>query len=172
MCPPGQLGEIVVRGPGQMEGYYGVSQDCNERVLRGGWYHTGDIGRLDEDGFLHIQGRRDDMIISGGENIYPSEILDILLNLEGIQEAAVYGVPDPDWGERVKASVVLLPECQLTEQDILHYCRARMPHYKAPKEVELLPELPKNSIGKVLIPALKEAAHVQVEPPARRVDIS
>lgn len=155
-CPPGQTGEIVARGPGQMLGYYRADPELNASVLRDGWYHTGDVGWLDEDGFLYVSGRKDDMIISGGENIYPKEIVDVIMELTGdVAEAAVYGMPDDEWGERVKASVVLLPGSALTPERLRAYCLASMPRYKVPKEIEFLPELPKNSTGKVMIQELK-----------------
>ena len=157
LCAPGETGEIVARGPGQMVGYYKADPELNARALRDGWYHTGDIGRLDEEGYLYVSGRKDDMIISGGENIYPKEIMDVIMALTGdVAEAAVYGVPDDDWGERVKASVVLLPGSTLTTEKLREYCKSYMPRYKVPKEIEFLEELPKNSTGKVLIQALKD----------------
>lgn len=156
LCSPGEPGEIVVRGPGQMQGYLTNDPTLNEQVLVNGWYHTRDIGWLDTDGFLYLQGRKDDMIISGGENIYPMEVTNVIMQLiDDVAEAVVYGIPDPEWGERLKASVVLLPGSHLTAEEIKTYCLEHMPHYKAPKEVELLPELPKNSTGKVLIRELK-----------------
>lgn len=155
-CSPGEPGEIVVRGPGQMHGYITDDKALNDDVLKGGWYHTRDVGWLDEDGFLYVRGRRDDMIISGGENIYPMEVVNVIMQLtEDVAEAAVYGVPDEVWGEHVKASVVLLPGSRLTVDELKAYCLANMPHYKAPKEIEFLPELPKNSTGKVLLQALR-----------------
>lgn len=156
-CAPGEAGEILARGPGQMIGYYKTDPGLNARILKDGWYHTGDIGWLDEEGYLYVSGRKDDMIISGGENIYPKEIMDVIMELTAdVAEAAVYGVPDEEWGERVKASVVLLPGSALTPDKLREYCQGCMPRYKVPKEIEFLEELPKNSTGKVMIQALKD----------------
>lgn len=156
-CSTGETGEIVVQGPGQMLGYYRADPGVNEKALRDGWYHTGDMGCLDEDGYLYVSGRKDDMIISGGENIYPNEVMDVIMELtDDVAEAAVYGVPDEVWGERIKASVVLLPGSALTPEKLRAYCVANMPRYKVPKEIEFLPELPKNPTGKVLIQKLKD----------------
>ena len=106
---------------------------------------------------MNICGRADDMIISGGENIYPAEITNVLMQLhDDISELAVYGVPDETWGERVKASIVLMPGSKLTADDIKKYCRARMAAFRVPKEIEFLPELPKTATGKVCIPELKK----------------
>ena len=156
VCPPGEEGEIVVRGPGQMKGYFTDDPTLNQQVLVDGWYHTRDIGWLDQDGFLYLRGRKDDLIISGGENIYPMEVTNVIMQLtDDVAEAVVYGIPDEKWGERIKASVVLLPGSRLTGEEIKTYCLEHMPHYKAPKEVEILPELPRNSTGKVMLCALR-----------------
>ena len=157
--PPGVTGEIVAKGAGQMCSYYNADPEANLRALRDGWYHTGDVGYLDEKGFLFVQGRKDDMIISGGENIYPKEVADAIAMLgEDVAEVAVYGVPDDKWGELVKASVVRKPGSTLTVEQLREYCLANIPRYKVPKEFEFLPELPKNGTGKVLIPLLREAS--------------
>lgn len=157
LCDTKEEGEIVVRGPGQMKGYFTDDPTLNQRVLVDGWYHTGDVGWLDEDGFLYLRGRKDDMIISGGENIYPMEVTNVIMQLtDDVAEAVVYGIPDEEWGERIKASVVLLDGSRMTAEEIKNYCLEHMPHYKAPKEVEILSELPRNSTGKVLIGELKK----------------
>lgn len=156
---PGECGEILIKGPGQMQGYFRAAAGLNEEALRDGWYHSKDVGYLDEAGYLYLCGRKDDLIISGGENIYPKEIVDVLMRLaDDIAEAAVYGVPDPVWGERVEASVVLLPGSRLTEQELKAFCRANMPHYKVPKRFSILGELCKNETGKVLISELRRRA--------------
>ena len=154
-CSAREVGEICVKGPGRMKEYLG-RPDLTEARFTDGWYHTGDMGYLDWDGYLTVSGRADDLIISGGENIYPSEIVNTIMQLnDDISEVAVYGVPDETWGEHVKASVVLVPGSVMTAQEIWEYCRAHMPHYRVPKEIELLEELPKNSSGKVMIRELK-----------------
>lgn len=113
------------------------------------------MGYLDEDGYLYLRGRKDSLIISGGENIYPEEVIDVLLKMPEIAEAAVYGMPDPKWGEHVKASIVCKPGRSLTVEQVQTFCRANMPSFRIPREVEFLPELSKNATGKVLIQALK-----------------
>lgn len=120
------------------------------------------MGYLDKDGFLTLCGRQDDLIISGGENIYPGEVCNVIMRLcDDIAEVAVYGVPDETWGEHVKASVVLMPGSQLTPEALKQYCRANMPSFRAPKEIEFLSELPKNATGKVLISELKNRSKQQ-----------
>ena len=154
-CGCGEIGEILVQGPGHMLCYY-ERPELTKEVFSDGWYHTHDMGYLSEDGYLTISGRADDMIISGGENISPSEITNVIMQLtDDVRECAVYGVPDETWGERVKASVVLVSGSTLTGDDIRAYCRANMPSFRVPKEIEIIDELPKNPSGKVLISALK-----------------
>ena len=153
-CPTGVIGEILVKGPGRMKCYLN-QPELTENVFRGGWYHTHDMGFIDEYGYLHISGRSDDMIISGGENIHPAEITNVIMSMPGVSEAAVYGLPDETWGERVKASVVLYPDSKLTPEEIRTYCKQKIAGFKVPKEVEILPELPKTPSGKVILLELK-----------------
>ena len=115
-----------------------------------GWFRTGDIGAFSKDGFLRITDRKKDMIISGGSNIYPREIEEIISQHPTVFEVAVIGVPDDTWGEAVKALVVTRPEMQTTESEIMEYCKGRLAAYKKPKSVEFLSELPKNAYGKIL----------------------
>lgn len=150
LCPPRQTGEILVRGAAVLRRYENDPEQ-SARVLTDGWYHTRDLGYLDEDGYLYVCGRKDDLIISGGENIYPQEIVDILLNVEDIMETAVYGVPDELWGERVWASVVLRPGSTLTERELMCYCRKNLANYKVPKGFTSCQSLPKNTTGKILV---------------------
>ena len=154
LCDAGEEGEICVRGQGMMLGYYQLPEKTAD-VIRDGWYFTHDVGYLDEDSYLYLRGRKDSLIISGGENIYPEEVIDVLLKMPEIAEAAVYGMPDPKWGEHVKASIVCKPGRSLTVEQVQTFCRANMPSFRMPREVEFLPELPKNATGKVLIQALK-----------------
>lgn len=155
-CPTGKSGEIYVKGPGMMKEYF-KNPDLTAAAINDGWYRTKDVGFIDEYGYLNLCGRADDLIISGGENIYPGEISNVIMQLcEDIAEVAVYGVPDEIWGEHVKASVVLMPGSKLTEQELKCYCRKNMPSFRVPKEIEFLPELPKSATGKVLINALKK----------------
>jgi fatty-acyl-CoA synthase len=147
--PRGETGEIICRGPNVMKGYYKDPEGTAE-ALKGGWLHTGDIGRMDEEGFLYIVDRKKDMIISGGENIYPREIEEVLYSHPKIREAAVVGAPDPLWGEAVKAFVVLKTGESMAEEEVIEYCKAHLASYKKPKRVEFILSLPRNPSGKVL----------------------
>jgi fatty-acyl-CoA synthase len=153
--PSGEIGEIVGRGPQLMRGYWN-RPEANAEALRGGWMHTGDAGRIDEDGYLFIQDRVKDMIVSGGENIYPREIEDALYAHPAVAEAAVIGVPDEQWGEAVKAIVVLKPDAQATAGELVEFCRDRLAGYKRPRSVDFIDALPRNPSGKVLKRELRE----------------
>jgi len=153
--PAGEMGEIVVRGDLVMQGYWN-KPEATADALRGGWLHTGDIGYLDEDGYLYITDRKKDMIISGGSNIYPREIEEVICRHPGVFEVAVIGVPDARWGEATRALVVAREGHRLTEADIVEHCRRHLASYKKPQSVEFLPALPKNAYGKVLKRELRE----------------
>jgi acyl-CoA synthetase (AMP-forming)/AMP-acid ligase II len=155
--PQGEVGEILARGPNIMVGYYKDPQATAE-ALKGGWLHTGDMGRVDEDGFLYIVDRKKDMIISGGENIFPREIEEVLYRHPKILEAAVIGLPDPVWGERVHAVVALKPGESMTEQEVIDFCKAHIASYKKPKSVEFVERLPRSPAGKVLKRILRDRA--------------
>ena len=158
-CAANEPGEILVKGPGQMKGYLN-RPDLDSEVFVDGWYRTKDVGFIDSYGYLNLCGRADDLIISGGENIYPGEVINIIMQLvDDVAEAAVYGVEDEVWGEHVKASVVRMPNSTITESEIIAYCRANMPTFRAPKEVEFLEELPKNATGKIAISELKKRSN-------------
>ncbi len=126
--------------------------------MKGGWLHTGDLASMDEDGYMYLSGRKKDMIIRGGENIYPVEIEAFLHKHPEVEEAAVIGVPDEYWGEIVKAVLVLKKGAQATEEEIIEYCRDRVASYKKPTVVEFRDSLPKNSMQKVLKMVLREEA--------------
>lgn len=147
-CAPGETGEIVVTGPGMMKDYYKMPDETKE-VMVDGWYHTRDMGYLDENGYLYISGRKSDMIISGGENIFPLEVENVLRMREDIAEVCVLGVPDDYWGESVQAVVVLRPGSKLTPEEIRTFCRGKIAGYKIPKKVYIWEELPKNTTGKI-----------------------
>jgi long-chain acyl-CoA synthetase len=146
VVPDGVEGEVCIRGPNVMQGYYN-RPDANAETLRHGWLHTGDIGFRDQDGFFFLVDRKKDMIIRGGENIYPREIEDVLLEHPGVTEAAVIGRPDDVRGEEVHALVVLSPGTALAELE--PHCRARLAPFKVPTGWEAVPELPKTATGKI-----------------------
>jgi len=151
----GSVGEICARSPFLMQGYWEKPKETAE-ALKGGWLHTGDMGFLDEDGFLYVVDRKKDMIISGGENIYPREVEEVLYSHPAVLEAAVIGVPDDKWVEAVKAIVVLRKGSQASEAEIIAHCKAHLASYKKPKIVEFRTHLPKSPAGKVLKRELRE----------------
>jgi len=147
--PDGELGEIVLRGENVLKGYY-KNDLANETAFRNGWFHTGDIGYRDADGFYFIVDRKSDMIIRGGENIYPREIDEVLYQHADIAAAAVIGVPDDLYGEEVAAVVVLKPGANTSEQEVIDYCKARLADFKCPKTVRFVEDIPKGPTGKLL----------------------
>jgi len=154
---PGELGEVVTRGDHVMRGYWnaGVRQDLSKSVVDG-WLHTGDLGRLDDTGHLWLVGRKGDMIISGGYNIYPREVEEVVAEVPGVHEVAVVGVADPDWGQRVVALYTAHAGAEVTDEQILAHCRARMASYKKPKQVRRVDVFPVNSTGKIAKTVLRE----------------
>ena len=151
----GDIGEVLVRGPQVMKGYWGLPE-ATERTLAGGWLHTGDAGRLDADGYLYIEDRIKDMIVSGGENIYPREVENALFDHPAIADAAVIGIPDEQWGETVKAVVVLRGGHEVDEVGLIEFCRIRLAGFKCPRSIDVVTELPRNPSGKVLKKELRE----------------
>ena len=144
----GERGEIVVRGDLVMKGYY-KNPEATEEASLFGWHHTGDIGRIDKDGLLYIVDRKKDMIISGGFNVYPSEVEQVIWSHPAVQDCAVIGVPDEKWGEAVKAIIELKPGATLETDEIITLCKARLGSVKAPKSVEIWDVLPRSPVGKV-----------------------
>ena len=138
-----------------MEGYWQRPKETAETMLPGGWLRTGDVGRMDEGGYVWIEDRKKDMILVSGFNVYPNEIENVVVELDGILEAAAIGVPDERSGEAVKIFAVRKDD-SLTEQDILDYCRDNLTGYKRPKHVEFRDELPKTNVGKILRRALRD----------------
>ena len=151
----GEEGEVVFRGPQMCHGYYNMP-DETAQTLRNGWFHTGDIGKMDEDGYLYIVDRKKDMIIAGGFNIFPREIDEVLYEHPKVLEACTVGVPDTYRGETVKAFVVTKPGHTLTAEELDAFCRERLTPYKVPKKYEFMDELPKSAIGKVLRRKLRD----------------
>jgi long-chain acyl-CoA synthetase len=153
--PPGESGELIVKGPQVMKGYWKKPEETS-RVLRDGWLYTGDIATMDKDGYFYIVGRKKDLIIAGGYNIYPAEVEEVLYEHPAVAEVCVFGVPDSYRGETVKAVIVLKePEC-IKEEEIIEWCRKRMAAYKVPRMIEFRKELPKTAVGKILRRALVE----------------
>lgn len=153
--PVGQQGEIVARGPNVMKGYFNQPEET-AKVLRDGWLYTGDLARSDEDGCLYIVGRKKDIIISGGENVSAREVEDVLVSHPAILKAAVFGLPDPKWIEKVTAAVVLREGHELTEEELLIYLKERMSGYKIPKRIIFTSQLPESATGKVQKELLKK----------------
>ncbi|MDR3553153.1 MAG: long-chain fatty acid--CoA ligase [Syntrophobacteraceae bacterium] len=147
--PPGEQGEILVRGPNVMKGYWGKPEET-EKAIRNGWLHTGDIGKMDEEGYFFITDRLKDMINAAGFNVYPNEVEQVLYQHPAVQEAAVYGMADPVRGETVHASIVLKDGMQVGEEGLIEFCRANMSAYKVPRKIILTRELPKSPTGKIL----------------------
>jgi acyl-CoA synthetase (AMP-forming)/AMP-acid ligase II len=153
--PTGAPGEIVARGPQLMRGYWN-RPDESAQSLRGGWLHTGDVGCLDDEGYLYVQDRLKDMIVSGGENVYPRAVEDVLFQHPGVADAAVIGVPDERWGEAVKAVVVLRAGMSVTEEELVGFCRGKLGGFERPRSVDFVDALPRNPSGKVLKRVLRE----------------
>jgi long-chain acyl-CoA synthetase len=152
----GQAGELVARGANIMRGYWNNSEETGE-AFRDGFFRTGDIGRQDMAGYFYILDRLKDMIVSGGENVYSGEVEAVIYEHPAVREVAVFGVPDPQWGERVMACVVLKADATLTADDLIAFCRRSLATYKLPRRVEFSEtDLPKSSSGKVLKKTLRE----------------
>jgi len=153
--PVGEVGEIVYRGPTMMKEYY-RDQRATAAAVRDGWFHSGDLVRMDDEGFVYVVDRKKDMVISGGENVYLAEVEEVLYRHEKVLEAAVIGIPDERWGERVHAVVVPRPGAVLTAQEIMEWCSAHLAGYKKPRSVAFVEALPRNASGKVLKNTLRE----------------
>jgi acyl-CoA synthetase (AMP-forming)/AMP-acid ligase II len=156
VLPAGAVGEVTCRS-GQVSAGYWKLPEATAESLRDRWFHTGDVGRIDADGYLYICDRIKDMIVSGGENIYPAEVESVLSAHPAVQDAAVIGVPDQRWGESPKAIVVLKANASASSESLIEFVRARLAHYKAPKSVEFVASLPRNASGKVLKRELRKA---------------
>lgn len=157
--PVGEVGELIVKGPNVMKGYYKMPEET-AATIRDGWLYTGDLARQDEDGYFYIVDRKKDLIIVGGFNVYPREVEEVLFAHPAISEAAVIGVPDPDFGEEVQAFVVLKEDAQVTEEQLKQFCSQKLAKYKVPAVIEFLDELPKNTTGKILRRSLKNQVKI------------
>jgi long-chain acyl-CoA synthetase len=146
---PGEVGEIIAQSDSIMTGYWKKPKETAETIV-GGWLHTGDLAYYDEKGFIYIVDRKKDMIVSGGENVYSREVEDVLYKHPAVAEAAVIGVPDPKWVERVHAVIALKAGARATEKDLIAFCKEHIASYKTPKSVEFVDSLPKNPQGKIL----------------------
>jgi fatty-acyl-CoA synthase len=152
---PSERGELLLRGPGITPGYWNNAKATAE-ALHDGWLWSGDIAYFDEDGDYYIVDRSKDMYISGGENVYPAEVENVIFQLEGVAEAAVIGVADEKWGEVGKAIIALKPGADVTAAAVVAHCKAKLAGFKVPKHVEFVPLLPRNAAGKVEKPRLRE----------------
>jgi acyl-CoA synthetase (AMP-forming)/AMP-acid ligase II len=163
-CPPGAPGEIVLRGPHNMLGYWN-RPEATAQALRDGWLHTGDVGTMDAEGFVTIRDRIKDMLISGGENIYPAEVENMLLGHPAVADAAVIGLPSPKWGEVPLAVVVAKKGATLEAAELLAWCKGRLAGFKLPKAAVLVAEIPRNPSGKILKRVLREQFKDSVRAP-------
>ncbi len=152
---PGEIGEICIRGPQVMEGYWQKPEETAEVMMDGGWFRSGDVGRMDDAGYFFIEDRKKDMILVSGFNVYPNEIEGVVVEMEGILEAAAIGLPDEKSGEIVKLFVVRT-DPSVTEEDVLAYCKENMTGYKRPKQIEFRDDLPKTNVGKILRRELRD----------------
>ena len=156
LVEPGERGEIVVRSSLVMAGYY-KNPEATQEASRFGWHHTGDIGFFDEEGYLHIVDRAKDMIIAGGFNAYSVEVEQAVMAHPGIQDCAVIGLPDDKWGERVVAVLQPHPGVELAGDEVIAFVKERIGSVKAPKQIEIWPDLPRSKVGKVLKTEIKSA---------------
>ena len=152
---PGEIGEIIARGANIMQGYWNKEKETKE-VLKNGWYYSGDMGTVDEEEYIFLVDRKKDMIISGGENIYSTEVENAIYTHPSVLEAAVIGIPDKKWGEAVKGVVVLKPEFITTAEEIIQHCKEQIASFKVPKTIDFMNELPKSGAGKILKKDLRE----------------
>jgi fatty-acyl-CoA synthase len=160
-CGVGEIGEAQFRGPNVFAGYWNAPDATAEAFTPDGWLHTGDLGFLDDEGFVTLVDRKKDMVITGGENVYSAEVEDALFAHAAVAEAAVIGVPDQRWGEAVCAIVVLRPEAKASADELIAHCRARLAKYKTPKYVVFIDSLPRNAAGKVLKRQLREEVRIR-----------
>ncbi len=152
---PGEVGEIILKGENIMIGYFEMPEATKE-ALKDGWLHTGDLGIMDDEGYVTVVDRKKDMIISGGENIYPREVEEVIFTHPEVLDVAIFGFSDPLWGEKPVAAIVLKKQGKLKPNDIIEYCKGKIANYKIPREIIFLKELPRSTAGKVLKSKLRE----------------
>jgi long-chain acyl-CoA synthetase len=157
-CEVNEIGELAVKGPQIMRGYWN-NEDLTSAALRNGWFYTGDLARMDQDGFFYIVDRKDDLIISSGFNVYPSQIEEVLEKHPKIKDAAVIGVPDRIKGQTILAVIVLREGMQGNKEEFLNYCKENIPDYRVPKAILLRDAIPRNQAGKILKRVLRQEAH-------------
>lgn len=153
--PSGEIGEICINGPQVFKGYWN-NPEATAQAIIDGWYHSGDMGKVDEDGFIYVVDRLKDMIVSGGENVYPAEIEHVIAQHPAVAEVAVIGIPDDKWGEVPRAFVAKMPGAELTEEDVIELCRQNLARFKVVKDVIFIDYLPRNGVAKVLKTELKK----------------
>ncbi|MBR7124837.1 MAG: AMP-binding protein, partial [Candidatus Methanomethylophilaceae archaeon] len=158
-CPDGVIGEFCCKGYNVMKGYYKMPEETAKIIDSNGYLHSGDLGYRDADGYFYVTGRIKDMIIRGGENIYPKEVEDYLYHCPGIRDVQVVGVKSEKYGEQVGAFIIREPGSDITEQDVIDYCKNGIAWYKSPKYIHFIEELPMNAAGKILKYELRELAH-------------
>ena len=146
----GEVGEIWIRSPMVMKGYWNMPEATEEAIRPGGWFRSGDAGYLDADGYLYMYDRVKDMIVSGGENVYPAEVENVLMSHPGVADVAVIGIPSERWGETPRAMVVRAPGSEVTEQELIAHAKEHLATFKCPTSVEWVEALPRNPSGKVL----------------------
>ena len=156
-CPVGEIGELVVKGPQIMRGYWN-NKDLTSVALRNGWFYTGDLARMDQDGFFYLVDRKDDLIISSGFNVYPSQVEEVLKRHPKIKDAAVIGAPDRIKGQAILAVIVLREGMQGDKEEFLNYCKENVPDYRVPKTILLRDEIPRDPAGKILKRVLRQEA--------------
>ncbi len=152
---PGEIGEVIIRGRHLMKEYWN-RPDATAETIQGGWLHSGDLATIDKEGFVYIQDRKKDMIISGGENVYPAEVENAISAHPDVADVAVIGMPSPKWGESAAAIVVRKPDTQVTEDDVIQFCQTKLARFKQPRSVHFIDEIPRNPTGKILKRILRE----------------
>jgi acyl-CoA synthetase (AMP-forming)/AMP-acid ligase II len=153
--PPGEVGEICVCTPWVTPGFW-KRPDLDSERLQGGWLRTGDLGRMDAEGYVFLADRKEDKIITGGFNVYPAEVEGALAEHPAVAECAVFAIPDPKWGEAVRAAVTLHPGHAVDPEELIAFCKEQLARFKVPKAIDVFQELPKSAVGKILRRALRE----------------